>query len=74
MHAELGHDVLCIDQHIEQMRHRRALISADVGNPGLQQRFGYGQDSFAVEGLAVAKLQGLHFFFERAFHHQAVSR
>ena len=54
MDAELGHDVLRIDQHVEQMRDRRALIAADIGHARLQQRLGDGQDAFAAEGLAVA--------------------
>ena len=74
MHAELGHDVLGVDQHVEQMRDRRALIAADVGHARLQQRLGDGQDAFAVEGLAVAQPQRLHFFLERAFHRQAFGR
>ena len=74
MHAELGHDVFGIDQHVEQMRDRRALIAADIGDAGLQQRLGDCEDAFAVEGFAVAKLERLHFFLERAFHSQALAR
>ena len=36
MHAQIGHDVFGVDQNVEQMRHRRALISADVGHARLQ--------------------------------------
>ena len=68
MNAELAHDVFGIDQDIEQVRHRRALIAADIGDAGLQQRLGDGKDAFAVEGVAVAQLQRLHFLLERAFH------
>ena len=68
MHAELGHDVLGVDQHVEQMRDRRALIAADVGDARLQQRLGDREDAFAAEGLAVAQPERLHFLLERAFH------
>ena len=72
MHAEFAHDVFGVDQHVEQMRHRRALIAADIGDAGLQQRLGHGEDAFAAEGLAVAERERLHFLLERAFHRQAV--
>ncbi len=49
------------------MRHWRALIAADVRYARLQQRLGHRQDAFAVEGLALAKLERLHFVLERAF-------
>ena len=74
MDAELAHDVLRVDQHIEQMRDRRALVAADVGHARLQQRLGDGQDAFAAEGLAVAQFECLHFLLERAFHRQASDR
>ena len=73
MHAELGHHVLGIDQHVEQMRHRRALIAADIGDAGLQQRLGDRQDALAAENLAVAELQGFHFLRKRAFRHRPTS-
>ena len=68
MHAEFGHDVLGVHQHVEQMRDRRALIAADVRDARLQQRLGDRENAFAVEGLAVAQPQRLHFLLERAFH------
>ena len=74
MHAELGHDVFRIDENVEQMRDRRALIAADIGNAGLQQRLGDREDAFAVEGFPVTELERLHFLLERAFHSQALAR
>ena len=71
MDAELAHDVLRVDQHVEQMRDRRALVAAHIGHARLQQRLGDGQDAFAAEDLAIAQSEGLHFLFERAFHYQA---
>ena len=68
MHAEVADDVLGIDQHVEQMRHRRALVAADIAHARLQQRLGHGQDALAVEGLAVAELERPHLFLERTFH------
>jgi phage protein U len=56
MDAEFLHQVSSAShQHVEQMRHRRALIAADIGHAGLQQRLGDGEDALAVEGLAVAE-------------------
>ena len=57
-----------VDQHVEQMRDRRALVAADIGHARLQQRLGDREDAFAAEGLAVAELERLHFLLERAFH------
>ena len=59
VHAELGHDVLGIHQHVEQMRHRRALVAADIAHAGLQQRLGDGEDALAMELGAVAEPQSL---------------
>ncbi len=68
MHAEVADDVLGIDQHVEQVRNRRALIAADIAHARLQQRLGDREDAFAVEGLAVAEPQRLYLFLERSFH------
>ena len=68
MHAEIADDVLGIDQHVEQVRHRRALITADIAHAGLQQRLGYGEDALAPEGVAVAELERLHLVLEGSFH------
>src|SRR5262245_10797376 len=50
------------------MRHRRALIAADITHARLQQRLGDREDTFAAEHLAVAERELLHFLLERAFH------
>ena len=68
VYAELGDDVLRIHEHVEQMRHRRALVAADIAHARLQQCLGDGEDAFAVEFGAVAEPQCLHFGLERAFH------
>ena len=54
-------------EHVHHVRHRRALVAADVGDAGLQQRLGDGEDRLAVEGLAVAELELLDFFLEAIF-------
>ena len=46
------------------MRDGRALIATDIGDTGLQQRFGYRQDTFTVKLLAVAETQQFHFLAE----------
>ncbi len=68
MHAEFGHHVLGIHQHVEKVRYRRALVAADVAHARLQERLGDGEDAFAAKNRAVAEPQGFHFGFERAFH------
>ncbi len=66
--AELGQEVLGLHQHVEQMRDRRALVAADIGDARLQQRLGHGEDALAMESGAVAEAQALDFFSERNFH------
>src|SRR5262249_29239308 len=69
---ELADDVLRVDQHVEQVGDRRALVAADIAHPGLQQRLGHRQDALAAEGFAVAEPELLHLFLERAFHRLAL--
>jgi hypothetical protein len=64
VHAEFVHVRLRLDHHVEQVRHRRALVAADVGNAGLQQRLGDREDALAVERVARAQAQGLDLFAE----------
>jgi hypothetical protein len=66
--AELVHDVPGVVQHVHDVRNGRPLVAANVGDARLQQRLGHGEDPFAVEGLARAELEQLHFFGEGAFH------
>ena len=61
MHAEVGEQVLGLDHHVEQVRHRRALVAADIAHAGLQQRLGDREDAFAAEDVAVAQLERFHF-------------
>ena len=72
MNAELVEHVLGVGQHIHQMRDRRALIAADIGHAGLQQRLGDGENSLAAEFLAFAEFEILHFACERAFRHESL--
>src|SRR5439155_20657857 len=65
---EIADDVLGVDQNVEQVRHRRALIAADVTHAGLQQSLGHREDALAAEGLALAERERLHLFLEGAFH------
>ena len=64
MHAQLAEDVVGVGEDVHEVRDRRALVSRDVGDARLQQRFGDGQDALAAEYLARAELQLLHFFTE----------
>ena len=72
MHAELGHDLLRVGEHIHQMGNRRALIAADIGNAGLQQRLGDRENAFAAEFLAFSKFKILHFACKRSFCHESL--
>ena len=74
MHAEVADDVLGVDQHVEQVRDRRALIAADIAHARLQQGLGHREDALAPKGLAVAELERLHLFLEGAFHPPGPSR
>src|SRR6185295_10317484 len=69
VHAELVEDAARVVQHVHDVRHRRALVAADVGHARLEQRLGDGEDRLAVEYLAVGELQLLDFLFERPFHY-----
>ena len=57
MHAELVEHVLGVGEHVHQVRDRRALIAADIGDAGLQQRLGDRENALAAELLAVAQLR-----------------
>ena len=59
MHAEVVEHVLGVGQHVHQMGDRRALIAADIGDAGLQQRLGDRENALAAEFLAFAKLEVL---------------
>jgi hypothetical protein len=54
--------------HVEQVGDGRALVAADVGDAGLQQGLGDGEDALAVEGLALAQLEGLDLAVEGTLH------
>jgi hypothetical protein len=68
MDAEPGEHVLGVDHDVEEMRYRRALVAAHIGDAGLQQRLGDGQNAFAAKDIAVAEPECLDFLGERAFH------
>jgi len=46
-----------VRQDVDQVRDRCSRIAADVGDAGLQQTLGDGEDGLAVEGLAGAQLE-----------------
>ena len=68
MYAEFGHVVFGLDHDIEQMRHRRALVAADIGDARLQQRLGDRQYAFAMEGRTRSLAQLADFTAEGNFH------
>ena len=70
MHAELAHHVLGVGEHVHQMRDRRALITGDVRNARLKQRFGDRENAFAAKDLAGLKPQVLNFALEGPFRHR----
>ena len=69
MHPQLLQDVIGVGQHVHQVRDRRTLVAGNVGNAGLQQRLGHGEDAFAAELVALAQTQLGHFACKRAFGH-----
>src|SRR6267143_3832235 len=68
MDAELIHDAPGVVQHVHDVRHRRALVAADVGDARLQQGFGHGENAFSVESLPRAELEQFDLFREGALH------
>ena len=74
MHAELGEHVLGVGEHVHQMRDRRALIAGDIGDAGLQQRLGNGENALAAEDFAVAEFEVLDLAREGTFRHAASPR
>jgi hypothetical protein len=67
MDAHLVHQLLGVDQDVDEVRDGRALVAADISDAGLQQRLGDGQDALAMEHLAVAQAQQLDLFPEGPF-------
>ncbi len=72
MHAEFVEHILGVGEHIHQMGNRRALITADIGNAGLQQRLGDRENALAAEFIAFAKFKILHFACKRPFCHESL--
>lgn len=64
MHTELVHVVGRLHHHVEQMRHGRTLVTANIGNARLQQRFGNGQYPFTVKSLSLTQTKKLDFTLE----------
>ena len=54
MHAQGIEVVTRLHHDVQQVRHRRALIAADVGHAALQQRLSDRKNAFAVKALAGA--------------------
>ncbi len=67
--AEFFEDVVGVGEDVHQVRDGRALIAGDVGNAGLQQRLGDGENAFAAKFLAFAEVKFLDFFFEEPLRH-----
>ena len=74
VHAEIAHDVLRIREHVHQMRDRRALIAANIGDAAFEQRLGDGENAFAAEFLTVADPELLDFLRKRPLSHACRSR
>ena len=70
MHAELVEHILGVGEHVHQMRDRRALITADVRDAGLQQRLGDGENALAAKFFAFAEFEILHFACKRSLCHE----
>ena len=68
-HTKLTQKILSIRENIHQVTDWGTLITADITDTILQKRFGYSQDAFAREHVAIPFAQVLNFFFKRAFSH-----
>ena len=68
-HAQLVEDAAGVREHIHQVRHRRALVAADVCDARLQQRLGDREDGLTLEGLARTETEGFDFPGEGSFRH-----
>jgi hypothetical protein len=64
VHAELIENVARVVQHVHDVRNGSALVAADIGDAGLEQGLGHGEDGLAVEGFAFAELEFRYFLFE----------
>src|SRR3569832_543295 len=71
MNAELIEDAFGIGQHVHEVRDGRALITAYIGNAGLQQRLGDCENALAMKLLAFLEAELLNFLGERALCHYA---
>ena len=67
MNAKLVQEVLQFDQHVDQMRDRRALVAADIGHARLQDGLGDREDALAAKDLALAQSKRPHLLGEGAF-------
>ena len=67
MHTQLGQVVARLDQDVEEVGDRRALVAADVRHAGLQQRLRDGEDALAMERLTGAEPEAAYFPVERDF-------
>ncbi len=61
VHAQFAQVILGLHHHVQQVRHGRALVAADVRHARLQQGLGDGQDALAMEGLTRSQAQGFYF-------------
>ena len=66
MDAQLVQKVLRFDQHVDQMRDRRALVAADIGHARLQDGLGDRQDALAAEDFTIAQPERANLLGERA--------
>jgi len=69
VHAEVVENLAGVREHVHEVRHRRALVAADVGDSRLQQRFRHGENALAPELVACAGSQCEHFVLEGSFSH-----
>ena len=61
MHAQGVEVIARLHHDVEQVRHRRALVTADIGHAGLQQGLGDREDAFAAKDLVIAQFEQFNF-------------
>ena len=69
MNAKFIENGLGVGEHIHEVRNRRSLVAADIGDPRLQQRLGNGENALTMKFVSLTQAQRLNFLGKRALGH-----
>ena len=73
VHPERAEDLAGVVEHVHHVGDRRALIAADVGDPRLKQCLGDGEDTFAMEHVALAEPERPNLSCKASFRHRCTT-